>query len=170
MDISDIINIVLGCITTGLGIRVFLEAKSSKRREDDKEEMKNYADKGLATGKSWIDQMSLQLEHIDKYTSDRLTSQDDRITVLEKTTRTLNSQLMTENKVDSKLKPLKEDVEETKRELGKVEEKLSNSIKDLRDEFRSHASLAEMNTQQLLSGVSEIKGYLKAKSEAGKDA
>jgi hypothetical protein len=90
----------------------------------------------------------------EKYNTQKFLAIEEELYNQRKDIGILKAQHMTEQRVDSKLKPIIDEVDETKM-----------AIRDLRDEFRSHASVNELNIQQLLSGVSEIKGYLKAKSE-----
>lgn len=176
MDTNQIIQMLLGCITVGLTLYIFLKNREAKTRDDDKRELKDYTDSKASTGKIWVDELKGHVERSEKYNTQQFEVVDERLLRLEKGYNTLNSQLMTEHKVDSKLEPIKDDIEETKKELIRVNDNLSAQMKELRTENKEANTLQEMHTQQLFSkvanidsGVARLEGYLRAKSEGKLD-
>ena len=129
-----------------------------RQKKEEKESFDKAIMSALAKGAAMVDVVDSKVDSHEKYNTQKFLAIEEDLYTQSKDINLLKAQHMTEQRVDSKLKPIKDEVDETK-----------IAIRDLRDEFRSHASVNELNVQQLLSGMSEIKGYLKAKSEVSGD-
>ena len=129
-----------------------------RHQQEERESFSKAIKDALSKGASMVEVVDKKIDSHEKYNTQKFLSIEEELYNQRKDIGILKAQHMTEQRVDSKLKPIIDEVDETKM-----------AIRDLRDEFRSHASVNELNIQQLLSGMSEIKGYLKAKSEVSGD-
>jgi septation ring formation regulator EzrA len=162
--ISFIFNAILATLGGCWGVWKFWSKKQDEAESKEREEIFKYVNSKVEFGKQLVSTLESRVERNERHTTQQFESIASNVEVLENNYRILSSQLMTEHKVDTKLQPIKDEVKEVKMEVGNLEERLSAQLKDLRTEFKDHNALQEMNTQQLLAGVFEIKGYLKAKS------
>lgn len=129
-----------------------------RQKKEEKEAFDKAIMEALSKGAAMVEVVDSKVSSHEKYNTQKFLAIEEELYEQSKDISLLKAQHMTEQRVDSKLKPIIDEVDETKL-----------AIRDLRDEFRTHASVNEMNVQQLLSGMSEIKGYLKAKSEGKGD-
>jgi uncharacterized phage infection (PIP) family protein YhgE len=147
-----------------------------RTKKEERAAISKEVNDAVKTGQGMVKVNDEKIEAYQKYNTQQFESITERVVRLEKGHNTLNSQLMTEHKVDSKLEPIKEDIEETKKELMRVNDNLSAQMKELRSENKEANTLQEMHTQQLFSkvanidsGMARIEGYLRAKAESKLD-
>lgn len=108
-----------------------------------------------------------ELKHGEELNSNDIAAAKDKLERLSRDMRKMENQLMTEGKVESKLQPIKDDIKDVREEVTKVKDELGGAIRELKQDFKDRATVSDKNTQNVLSRLAEMNGYLRAKSEDG---
>ena len=160
MELGTVVSIVLSAVVCAVGVLQgyhlhYLKQAAARRieRDNEKEKMrKSELEVALNTGKGWVGRLENDVTHLEE----RLSNLDANSTKLEKELRVVQSQLMTESKVDSKLQPIHK----------KIDQSVLQTSAELR-EMKDQNKHLESMLLQVSGQLNRVVGFLEAKKDGG---
>lgn len=155
--ISSVLTVIIAVVGLLQGYHLRYLTRSEARaleREQEKEKLrKAELEAALNTGKGWVCRLEGDVNTLE----DKFASLEASYTKLEKDVRVVQSQIMTESKVDSKLQPI----------YKKIEDSVAHTSSELR-EMKAQNKHLETMLMQVSGQLNRVVGFLEAKKEGDK--
>ena len=160
MELGTVISICLSVVVCVVGVLQgyhlhYLKQAEARRieRDNEKEKIrKSELEAALNAGKGWVGRLENDVNHLEE----KLANLDINYSRLEKDVRVVQSQLMTESKVDSKLQPI----------YKKIDQSVIQTSAELR-EMKGQNKHLESMLLQVSGQLNRVVGFLEAKKDGG---